>query len=119
VTNYTGGPGASHPYGIAPGPDGALWFTNFYNSIGRITTAVTPAITGFTPTSGPPGDPVTITGRNLSGATRVAFNGVPAAIISDTATKIVTGVPTGASSGPISVTTPAGTAAGANSFTVT
>jgi virginiamycin B lyase len=30
--------------------DGALWFTNAGdNSIGRITTAVTPAISGFTP----------------------------------------------------------------------
>ena len=33
-------PGISGPDGIVPGPDGALWFTNFANnSIGRITTA--------------------------------------------------------------------------------
>jgi len=28
----------AYPYGITTGPDGALWFTEFYgNSIGRIT----------------------------------------------------------------------------------
>ena len=48
VTNYTG-PGISEPDGIAAGPDGALWFTNFGNSsIGRITTGGT--VTNFTGT---------------------------------------------------------------------
>jgi virginiamycin B lyase len=48
VTNFTGF-GISNPTGIAVGPDGALWFTNFGNStsagsIGRISTigTVTP-----------------------------------------------------------------------------
>ncbi len=46
VTNYTG-PGTSHPFGIAAGPDGALWFTNYNNSsIGRITTSGT--VTNYT-----------------------------------------------------------------------
>jgi virginiamycin B lyase len=44
------GPGIDEPEGIAAGADGALWFSNLEgNSIGRITTAVTPAISGFTP----------------------------------------------------------------------
>ena len=39
ITNYTD-PSISGPVGIAVGPDGALWFTNYNNdSIGRITTA--------------------------------------------------------------------------------
>ncbi len=39
VSNYTGN-GISNPIGIAVGPDGTLWFTNFSNdSIGRITTS--------------------------------------------------------------------------------
>jgi virginiamycin B lyase len=39
VTNYTR-VGLNRPMGIAPGPDGGLWFTNYFgNSIGRITTA--------------------------------------------------------------------------------
>lgn len=39
ATSYTG-PGIDYPWGIAAGPDGALWFTNDgNNSIGRISTA--------------------------------------------------------------------------------
>jgi hypothetical protein len=38
------------PAGITAGPDGTLWFTNEgNNTIGRITTAVTPEIARFTP----------------------------------------------------------------------
>ena len=108
------------PLGITAGPDGALWFTNYTgNSIGRITTTVTPKIGSFTPTSGPAGTTVTITGQNLSGATKVAFNRAPATIVSDTATQIVTHVPAGATTGHISVTTPAGTATSKAPFTVT
>jgi hypothetical protein len=72
---------------ITSGPDGALWFTNYGNSIGRITTSVTPAVSGFTPASGAAGTTVTITGQNLPGATKVAFDGTPATIVSDTATR--------------------------------
>jgi hypothetical protein len=39
--------------------------------------------------------------------------------MSGTATQIVTAVPAGAATGPITVTTPAGTATSATSFTVT
>jgi IPT/TIG domain len=113
-------PRIDDPEGITAGPDGALWFTNSGNdSIGRITTAVTPEISGFTPASGAAGTTVTITGQNLAGATAVAFGGTPAAIVSATATQIVTTVPAGAATGPITVTTPAGTATSHGSFTVT
>jgi hypothetical protein len=65
------------------------------------------------------GTTVTITGTNLTGATSVKFNGVSATITSNTATQIVTKVPTGATTGPITVTTPSGTATSATNFTVT
>jgi uncharacterized protein (TIGR03437 family) len=110
---------------MTAGPDGAVWFTNSYlganenGSIGRITTTVTPQITGFTPTSGSPRTTVTITGINLAGATRVTFNGTTAAIASDTATQVTANVPTGATTGPITVTVPAGTATSKTSFTAT
>ena len=80
---------------------------------------VAPTITSFTPTAGPVGTTVTITGTNLTGATSVKFNGVSATITSNTATQIVTKVPTGATTGPITVTTPSGTATSATNFTVT
>ncbi len=78
-----------------------------------------PTITSFTPTAGPVGTTVTITGTNLTGATSVKFNGVSAMITSNTATQIVTKVPTGATTGPITVTTPSATATSATNFTVT
>ncbi len=81
--------------------------------------AAVPTITTFTPTAGPVGTSVTITGTNLTGATSVKFNGVSATITSNTATQIVTKVPTGATTGPITVTTPSATATSATNFTVT
>ncbi|MGO8957518.1 MAG: IPT/TIG domain-containing protein [Streptosporangiaceae bacterium] len=105
---------------ITAGPDGAMWFTDSgTNRIGRIATSVTPWITGKTPTSGPPGTRVTITGLNLSPATRVSFHGTPATIVSDTATSVVAIVPPGATTGRIMVTTPVGIAAGNTWFRVT
>ena len=48
VTSYSG-TGINVPQGITTGPDGNLWFTNFFgNSIGRITTSGT--VTTFTGT---------------------------------------------------------------------
>ncbi len=38
VTNYTD-PSIYEPFGITAGPDGALWFTNYPTSIGRISPA--------------------------------------------------------------------------------
>ena len=119
ITNDTG-TSISGPDGIVAGPDGAMWFTNQSNSsIGRITTSVTPQIRGFTPTLGAPGTVVTISGLNLSQASKVTFAGIAATISSDTATTIVTAVPTGARSGHISITTPAGTTTTRHIFMVT
>jgi len=44
---------------------------------GRITTSVTPTISRFTPTSGPAGTTVTITGLNLAGQPRSASAAPP------------------------------------------
>ena len=97
-----------------------MWFGNTgNNSIGRISTVATPSITKFTPTSGTVGTTVTIKGQNLLGATAIVFDGTPSTITSDTATKIVTTVPAGATSGRIHVTVPAGTAISSGTFTVT
>ena len=78
-----------------------------------------PTITAFKPTSGKVGQKVTITGTNLSGASKLTFHNKTATIISDTATKITTKVPTGAKTGTISVTTAAGTATSTSAFKVT
>jgi virginiamycin B lyase len=109
-----------NPFFIAKGSDGAMWFTNFGGgAIGRITTGETPAITGFTPSSGPPSSQVTITGQHLSRVSGVAVDGVAAAIVSVGANQVVVDVPEGATSGPITATTPAGTATSRSTFDVT
>ena len=76
-----------------------------------------PTITSFQPTEGVAGDEVTILGVNLSGATAVTFNTLPAAafaVISDG--EIRATVPAGDVTGPIAVTTPGGTATSAQDF---
>ena len=65
------------------------------------------------------GTTVTITGQNFTKKSRVSFNGTPAAVVSQTATEIVTTVPGGASDGHITVTTRAGTATSPKIFKVT
>jgi uncharacterized repeat protein (TIGR03803 family) len=79
---------------------------------------VEPEVNGFRPRRGPVATPVTITGHSFTGATAVTFGGVAAnfTVVSDTT--VDTQVPTGAVSGPIAVTTPAGTGTSSTNFTV-
>ena len=79
---------------------------------------VAPRITSFTPASGAPGTSVAINGANLTGATAVKFNGTSAVFTVNSPIKITATVPAGAASGPITVTTPAGTTTSASSFSV-
>jgi IPT/TIG domain len=96
--------------------------TNF-----TVVTAPAPTITGFTPAFGPVGTSVKITGTNFSGTvsgatfttSSVKFNTTTATTFHvDSATQITATVPTGATTGKISVTTPGGTASSAANFTV-
>ncbi|HEX6885013.1 MAG TPA: IPT/TIG domain-containing protein [Planctomycetota bacterium] len=77
-----------------------------------------PTIGGFDPTRGAVGASVAITGTSFTGATRVTFSGTPAAFTVTSDVRIETTVPDGASSGPIAVTTPSGTATSSSDFTV-
>ena len=83
-----------------------------------VTFKVTPLVKTFSPTSGPVGTPVTITGTGLSQATAVKFNGTAATFTVNSDTQITTSVPTGATTGKITVTTKGGTASSSTSFTV-
>ncbi len=81
--------------------------------------ASTPTISGFTPAAGLVGSSVTITGTSLTGATAVNFNGTSATFTANSAgTSVTATVPNGATNGPISVTTPGGTATSTTNFTV-
>jgi hypothetical protein len=76
-------------------------------------------ITSFAPDQGAEGTPVGIHGTGLAGAQTVTFGGVEAAGVtqaSDTEIQVI--VPKDAKSGPITVTTPAGTATTTRPFTV-
>jgi subtilisin-like proprotein convertase family protein len=65
-----------------------------------------PTISSFTPTNGPAGTQVVITGTNLTGATGVTFGGIAASVFTvNSATQITATVPVGAKTGAISVTT--------------
>jgi uncharacterized repeat protein (TIGR03803 family) len=81
---------------------------------------VAPQITSFTPTSGPAGTEVTITGVSLKQATAVTFGGVKAASFTvDSDTKVVAMVSSTAKTGKIAITTPGGVATSTGTFTVT
>ena len=111
---------ATVPAGAATGKVSVTTPGGSAGSTGSFTLILPPTITSFTPASGIVGVKVTITGTNLTGATGVTFNGIAAATVTLTsATSISATVPPGATSGPISITTPGGTVTSAATFTVT
>jgi uncharacterized repeat protein (TIGR03803 family) len=87
-------------------------------AIFRFETGLSPFVK-LLPAVGPAQSVVQIYGPNLAGATSVTFNGVPATnVIVVSPTLIYTAVPAGATSGPVTVTTPAGTLASNVAFSV-
>lgn len=87
---------------------------------GTATATNAPTISSFTPASGPVGTSVTIAGAYFTASTTVAFNGVAASSVTVTnASTLTATVPSGATSGPITVGTSGGTATSAASYTVT
>jgi YD repeat-containing protein len=125
-----------------------LPITYIYDAVGRLTAVVDPAgetaryaydavgnlllisrqssalvsVIEFTPSGGTVGDSVSIFGTGFSDTASqnaVKFNGVTATVLSATATKIVATVSAGTSTGPITVTAPAGSATSSTSFAIT
>ncbi len=77
-----------------------------------------PTLTSFSPTSAKVGQKVTILGTHLIGTTNVSFNGTAATFSIKSTGAIVATVPTGATTGKISVTTGGGSATSTGTFTV-
>ena len=78
-----------------------------------------PNVHKLIPASGSPGTEVVVWGENLLGATAVTFNGTPAATFRNmTKNYVFAAVPAGAASGPVTITTPNGTATSPTSFVV-
>lgn len=134
--SYTVGGLPAGAYRVEFSDPGLVYIAEYYNNAATIDTGQDvnvsngqsteadcvllghPAITSFSPGAGQVGTSVTISGARLQGASSVCFNGTPVTSFSDSGTQIVAGVPAGATSGPISVTTPGGTATSADDFEV-
>jgi hypothetical protein len=108
------------PNGATPGPItvNTIW--------GTTTTAtffnVTLSVTGVSPASGPVGTVVTVNGLGFNAGSKVKFNGKAATTHFVSATQLTATVPTGATSGPLTVTNasaPSGTVTSPAPFTVT
>jgi hypothetical protein len=94
---------------------------NGSNAANSLFTYYAPS-TGVTssPTSGPIGTTVTITGNNFAGRITVAFGANQATTFSVNSTTQITAIaPPGTGTVPVTVTTPAGTVTSANTFTYT
>jgi len=79
------------------------------------------SIIEFTPDAGPTGATVTIYGTGFSATAAqnaVSFNGTAATVVSAMPAELVVTVPTGATTGPISVTSPNGSANSGSNFVV-
>ena len=108
---------------VDPGGDTAVYS---YDAVGNLLSISRQgssllSIIEFTPKSGPVGTTVNLFGTGFSTTpanNTVKFNGVTAAVTSATQTEIVATVPSGATTGPISVTVGASTATSALAFTV-
>lgn len=79
---------------------------------------VLPAIVDVSPSSGFVGTTVTITGTTFTGLVSLRFGAAAAGVVSATDSEVVVTVPAGATSGPVALTTGAGTAASATPFEV-
>jgi uncharacterized repeat protein (TIGR03803 family) len=91
------------------GTDGNFYATTYqggdnYGTVFTLMMGLSPFVE-TNPTTGAVGEQVAILGNSLTGATAVSFNGIAAKFKVVSSTEIVTEVPSGASSGKITVTT--------------
>lgn len=118
-----GGTGASRVI-VPVEADTTYWFVagGYHGEGGHLRFRIqpaTPSILDFFPEAGAVGSSVSINGSSFFGATSVEFNGVPdPTAVVDSASHISAKVPEGATTGPITVTTPGGTAVSQTDFAV-
>jgi uncharacterized repeat protein (TIGR03803 family) len=115
--------GAIPESGLVQGTNGIFYGTTFQggtNNLGTIFALSTgePPFVETRPTIGAVGEKVTILGYELTGATSVTFDGIPAAFTVDASTAISTTVPSGATTGKVQVITPDRTLSSNVSFEV-
>jgi YD repeat-containing protein len=108
---------------IDPSSDAAIYKYDAAGNLLSITrqSSALVSVIEFTPNGGAVGASVTIYGTGFSptpNQNTVTFNGTAATVASATANRLVTSVPAGATTGPIAVTTPSGSATSGSSFVV-
>ncbi|HXY08984.1 MAG TPA: choice-of-anchor tandem repeat GloVer-containing protein [Terriglobales bacterium] len=109
-----------NPSGVMQATNGLFYGTTFGIGNGAVFTFGCPPFVRISPAFGPIGTTVTIYGTDLSGATGVTFNGVPATFTIVSSGEIATSVPAGTpGSSIVTVTTPSATLAGDVKFRVT
>lgn len=107
------------PTGATTGP---VIVTTGGQPTNSVTFTVAPAISELSPSSGPVGTTVTISGASFGstqGSSFVSFNGTRAVPISWNDTSIVADVPLYTTSGPVTVTVASNAASSPTNFTVT
>lgn len=105
--------------------NGTYYSESWLSAMGSFTLSWSPTpaprLTSFSPLTGPPGTKVTLMGADFTLVETVEFNGVPAAFTASTNTsdqQLVAIVPAATVTGPIRVTTPAGTVVSQTDFVV-
>jgi uncharacterized repeat protein (TIGR03803 family) len=103
--------------------NGNLYGTTYFGGLpgGGTVFSLSAGLSPFVearPTSGKEGAAVTILGSNMEGATRVTFNKSAAQFKVVSNSEIIATVPSGATTGPVEVTTPRGNLKSNLSFTV-
>jgi YD repeat-containing protein len=105
---------------IAPNGEAVVYE---YDAAGNITSiqrlaADSLSILSFSPHEGLPGDQVVFTGTGFGGVNSVSFNGAAASVFTVTPSRVVATVPAAATTGLVTITTPAGAVSTATPFTV-
>jgi uncharacterized repeat protein (TIGR03803 family) len=113
-----------NPYGgIVQGTDGSFYGStqnggsDDNGTIYNLNLGLAPFVRTLA-VSGKVGSSVVILGTNLTGATSVTFNGTAAVFTVVSSSEITATVPTGATTGPVVVTTPSGTLASNKKFRI-
>lgn len=108
----------SVPAGATTAPMTVYTFAGTNTTTSNFVVSGSAVITSFTPAIGPTGSVVVIEGGDFTSTTAVKFNGINSAFSATAASQIHATVPTTATTGPISITTPNGTVTTTSNFVV-